>query len=157
MTTNPIIDKINVIYGGTIAVLSYALGDHWFLFVAFLGLNVIDYITGCIKSKMQNKINSQKGAKGVLKKVGYWLMILTGFGMSAIFVEIGNTLNLNLNVTAVIGWFVLAALIVNEFRSILENFIEAGYKVPAILIKGLEVANKMIEGDPANKMDDMDE
>ena len=39
-----------------------------------------------------------------------------------------------------IGWFVLGSLIINETRSILENLIEAGCKVPKALMKGLEVA-----------------
>ena len=37
-----------------------------------------------------------------------------------------------------LGWFALASLIINEIRSILENFVEAGYNVPGILISGLE-------------------
>ena len=32
----------------------------------------------------------------------------------------------------------------NEIRSILENFVEMGYKVPKILVNGLEVADKKI-------------
>ena len=38
----------------------------------------------------------------------------------------------------------LASLLVNEIRSIVENFVEAGFNVPVILIKGLEVADKAI-------------
>lgn len=38
----------------------------------------------------------------------------------------------------------LASLLINEIRSILENFVETGYHVPAILIKGLEVVDKMV-------------
>lgn len=37
-----------------------------------------------------------------------------------------------------------AAVGTNEIRSILENFVEAGYNVPTILIKGLEVADKVV-------------
>lgn len=44
-----------------------------------------------------------------------------------------------------IGWWVLAMLIVNEARSILENLVEMGYKVPEMLIKGLAVTEKLIE------------
>ena len=34
----PIIDAYNAIAGTVIAVLSYILGDHWILFLAFLVL-----------------------------------------------------------------------------------------------------------------------
>ena len=37
---NAVIDWYNAIVGAVIAVLSYMLGEHWVLFVAFLLLNV---------------------------------------------------------------------------------------------------------------------
>ena len=42
----PIIDGYNAVVGTIAAVLSYILGDHWILFLAFLLLNVADWITG---------------------------------------------------------------------------------------------------------------
>lgn len=145
VVTLPIIDKINAIYGAFVVFISYILGDHWTLFAAFLALNAIDYITGMIKSRITKKSNSAKGAKGALKKVGYWLMICVAFMMSSVFIEIGGTIGVDLHVTSVLGWFVLATLIVNEFRSIIENFVEAGYNVPKFLTKSLEVANRVLE------------
>lgn len=144
--TLPIIDKINAIYAAIVLVLTYILGEHWFLFVFFFGANIVDYVTGCIKSRINGKSNSKKGASGALKKLGYWLMILLGFGMSAVFIEIGKTINVDLSFTSIIGYFVLTTLIINEIRSIIENFVEAGYNVPVILVKGLEIANKAIDG-----------
>lgn len=46
-----------------------------------------------------------------------------------------------------VGFFVLASLLVNEIRSICENLVEMGVDVPKILIKGLEVADKAINKD----------
>ena len=74
-------------------------------------------------------------------------MIMVAFGASAVFVEIGKTINVDLQITTLLGWFVLASLLINEIRSILENFVEAGYNVPKILIKGLEVADKVVNKD----------
>lgn len=142
-----IIDSYNAIAGAIVAVLSYILGEHWILFVAFLALNVFDWITGWIKSRIAGKENSMKGWKGVLKKLGYWLMIMVAFGASAVFIEIGNVIGIDLGVTTLLGWFVLASLLINEIRSIIENFVEAGYNVPLILIKGLEVADKVVNKD----------
>ena len=141
---NPIIDGYNAVVGAVVAVLSYILGEHWILFVAFLALNMADWITGWMKSRLSGKENSEKGWKGVLKKLGYWIMIMVAFGASAVFVEIGNTLGVDLGITTLLCWFVLASLLINEIRSIVENFVEAGFDVPAILIKGLEVADKMV-------------
>lgn len=143
----PIIDTYNAVVGTMVAVLSYVLGEHWILFVAFLLLNVADWLTGWMKSRMAGKENSTKGWKGVLKKLGYWLMVLVAFGTSTIFIEIGNTIGVDLQITTLLGWFVLASLLINEIRSILENFVEAGFNVPVILIKGLEVADKVVNKD----------
>ena len=141
---NAIINTYNLVAGAIVAVLSYILGEHWILFVAFLALNVADWITGWMKSRIAGKENSVKGWRGVLKKLGYWLMIMVAFGVSAVFVEIGKTLGIDLGITSLLGWFVLASLLINEIRSIVENFVEAGFNVPKILINGLEVANKVV-------------
>ncbi|HIY01872.1 MAG TPA: phage holin family protein [Candidatus Blautia faecipullorum] len=143
----PILNGYNAIVGTIVAILSYVLGEHWFLFVAFLLLNAADWLTGWMKSRLANKENSVKGWQGVLKKLGYWLMILVAFGASAVFIEIGKAIGIDLGVTTFLGWFVLASLLINEIRSILENFVEAGFNVPEILVKGLEVADKAINKD----------
>lgn len=143
----PIIDTYNAVVGTVVAVLSYILGEHWILFVGFLLLNIADWVTGWMKSRIAGKENSAKGWKGVLKKLGYWLMVMVAFGTSAIFIEIGNTIGVDLQITTLLGWFVLASLLINEIRSILENFVEAGFNVPAILVKGLEVADKVVNKD----------
>lgn len=141
---NTIIDTYNLVAGAIVAVLSYILGEHWILFVAFLLLNVADWLTGWMKSRINKKENSVAGWKGVLKKLGYWLMVAVAFGASAVFIEIGRTIGIDLGVTTLLGWFVLASLLINEIRSIIENFVEAGFNVPKILTKGLEVADKIV-------------
>lgn len=147
-----VIDAYNAVVGAIVAVLSYVLGEHWILFAGFLLLNVADWITGWMKSRMMGRENSVAGWKGALKKLGYWLMIAVAFGSSAVFIEIGKVIGVDLGVTTLLGWFVLASLLINEIRSIVENFVEAGFDVPVVLIKGLEVADKAI-----NKESDGDE
>lgn len=139
-----IIDSYNAMVGSIIALLTLVFGEHWILFAMFLLFNIIDWLTGWMKSYINQKENSMKGWLGVLKKLGYWLMILVAFSASAVFIEIGATINIDLGVTKLLGWFVLASLLVNEIRSIVENLVEAGYNVPSILTKGLEVADKVI-------------
>lgn len=137
-----IIEKHNMIIGGVIATLTYVFGEHWTLFGIFLLFNVIDWITGWLKSKLNNKENSVKGLSGVMKKLGYWLMIFLSFAAGYWFISMGHLLGIDLAITKLLGWFVLASLTVNEFRSILENFVEAGFDVPKVLVNGLEVADK---------------
>lgn len=140
-------DTYNAVVGAIIAFLTLIFGEHWALFALFLLFNIIDWLTGWMKAYMAKKENSVRGWKGVLKKLGYWMMILVAFSASYVFIDIGNTLGIDLGITTLLGWFVLASLIVNEIRSIVENFVEAGFNVPEVLTKGLEVANKVINND----------
>lgn len=65
-------------------------------------------------------------------------------------------MGIDLGITALLGWFVLASLIINEIRSILENLVEAGFNVPVILVKGLEVADKMVNKSETEENEDED-
>lgn len=71
-------------------------------------------------------------------------MILVAFIASFFFIQIGAVLGIDLHITTALGYFVLASLSINEMRSIVENLVEAGYDVPKILTKGLEVADNII-------------
>lgn len=151
------LNKVNLIYGAIVALLTAIFGQYWFLFAGFLVLNVIDYGTGIIKAKyFKGNESSKVGAKGIFKKVSYWLVIGIAFFIASCFVELGIKIGVELNFVVMFGWFTLATYLVNEIRSILENLVEMGVKVPAFLIKGLEVADRAIdkitEGEKMSKL-----
>lgn len=139
------LDKVTIMQSVVVTILGYFLGPHWFLFVTYLVLNLFDYLTGSMRSRINKTSSSEKGAIGIMKKLMYWIMIALAFGLSVVFIHIGGLIGVNLEFTSLVGYLTLATLIVNEFRSIMENLIEAGCKVPKILVKGLEVANKTLE------------
>ena len=56
----PFIDGYNAVVGTIVAVLSYILGEHWVLFVAFLLLNVADWLTGWMKSRIAGKAGRER-------------------------------------------------------------------------------------------------
>lgn len=140
-----LIDKYNVIVGSCITLLSVILGQHWYLFAAFLFFNIIDWLSGWYKARVLKKENSKVGLKGILKKVGYWGIIATAFIVANTLVAMGkDILSIDLDFLILLGWFTLASLMVNEVRSILENFVELGYKVPEFLVKGLAITDLLI-------------
>lgn len=139
-----IAEKINLLWAAAVTLLSAAFGTYWYLFAAFMVLNVVDYATGIIKAKYTNTENSNKGLKGILKKLGYWIVICIAFFIATAFGTFGEQIGIDLGFTAFIGWFVLGTFIINEIRSVLENLILIGVEVPAWLVKGLEVANNKI-------------
>lgn len=142
---SPLIDRFNVVVGIAVALLSYIFGEYWFLFAGFLLTNVIDEITGWYKSYVNHKESSETGWRGVLRKLFYWIMIGMAFLMASVFIEIGEVIGINLHISTLLGWFVLASLFINEIRSIIENLVEADIYVPPVLKKGLEVADKLLK------------
>ncbi len=139
------LNKINFIWGAVITVLSGIFGKFWFLFAAFLALNIIDYITGWVKAYLTHTENSNKGLRGICKKVGYWIVIAISFFVSLCLCEMGSLISLDLGITQLAGWFCLASFIINEIRSVLENLVVIGVDVPAFLIRGLEIAAEKLE------------
>ena len=137
--------KVNMIYGAIATALTAVFGEYWFLFAGFLVMNVIDYITGWCKAKFYNKNESSAiGAKGVFKKVFYWVVIGIAFFIAFSFVQMGDVIGVNLSFVQLFGWFTLASYLINEIRSILENLVEMNVKVPAFLISGLAIAEKLM-------------
>lgn len=144
-SSHKVIDKVNVGWGSVIGLLSLLFGEHWILFAGFMALNIVDWLTGWYKSHFFEKESSIEGAKGVVKKVWYWVVIAIAFFISQSFVEMGDVIGLRLNFVVLFGWLTLAMYIVNEIRSILENLVEIGIEVPDFLIKGLDVTSKMMD------------
>lgn len=139
-----ILDGINWFWATIVTILSAVLGQYWYFFAVFLLLNVVDYITGVVKARYTKTENSNKGLKGIIKKVGYWIIIGIAFFISFAVNDIGTIIGINLGFSVLLGWFILITFVINEIRSILENLILLDVCVPAWLIKGLEVANDKI-------------
>lgn len=143
-----IIDTYNMAVGAVIAVLSAVFGAYWYLFAAYLAFNILDWLTGWYKARQLKRESSSVGLKGIIKKLGYWVIIAVAFMASSVFVSIGDDLlHIDLNFLTMIGWVTLACLSVNEVRSIIENLVECGYNVPQVLIKGLAVTDELINKD----------
>lgn len=143
--TLDIISGYNVLVGMIVTIMTAVFGEFWYLFAAFLVLNFIDWISGWSKARKLNIESSEKGLKGIVKKLWYWVLILVAFMISNIFIVLAQEiLGLEVDFLIWFGWLTLASLTVNEMRSILENLVEMDIKVPAFLIKGLAVTEKLI-------------
>lgn len=140
-----IINKYNAMVGSIVTILTALFGEFWYLFAAFLLFNIIDWLTGWMKSRKLKQESSHAGLKGIIKKVGYWVVVLVAFMIAKIFITLGNNfLGIDLNFLTLLGWYTLASLTVNEVRSIIENLVVMEYKVPEFLKKGLAITDKLI-------------
>lgn len=148
-------DTYNLAAGMIISIMTAIFGVYWYIFAAYLLFNVLDWLTGWYRSRRKKTESSSAGLRGIIKKLGYWIMIAVAFLMSNVFVNLGNDiLGVNLDFLMMIGWFTLACLMVNEARSILENLVECGYNVPAVLVDGLKVADEMINKECKEESED---
>lgn len=148
-----IFSKCNSLLSIITTFLTSIFGMQWGLFAAYLLLNIIDYITGIIKAKKKKDENSKDGVKGILKKICYWLIIMTTFIITYVLIEILQQFNINIEFIMFLSWFTLGCLAINETRSILENLIEIGISIPEFLIRGLKVAENKIESIVVDKID----
>lgn len=153
MSIIKIIDTYNLIVGAAITLLSRILGIFWYIFAAYFILNILDWLTGWYKARRLKQESSTVGLQGILKKLGYWIIIAVAFLVSEVFVRMGNDLlHMELSFLTLLGWFTLACLMVNEVRSIMENLVECGYRVPQMLITGLAVTERLL--DKASDLED---
>lgn len=143
--TNAFTDKANLIGGAFISALTSVFGVYWQIFAFFFVLNISDFICGGMKAKRTNTWSSKRGAEGIFKKVSYWFIVAVAFAISNILIEMGSIIGLNLSFLALIGWFTLATLIINELTSILENLVLLGVDVPPILTRGLAVVKTAVD------------
>ncbi len=148
-----IFNKFSTAIGTICTMLTSTFGIEWVLFAGYLLLNITDYLTGTIKAKMKNVENSNKGLIGIIKKICYWFLIGLSFFIPYLLMLLGNKININLDFIMLFGWFTLACLIINETRSIIENLIEIGIKVPEFLKIGLEQYQQIIDS-AINKLND---
>ena len=82
---NKLFQGTNVIGGAVTAFFTAVLGQYWFLFVGLLLFNVIDWLTGWYAARQRGKESSKVGAKGAVKKLWYWIVILISFYISFAF------------------------------------------------------------------------
>lgn len=139
-----------------VSILIKVFGNYWFLFISYMLFNILDWITGSLKAVKLKELSSYLGIKGLIKKLGYWVVIGIAFSFSSMFVIIGEKiLNINLSIMYSLGWFTFVLLMVNEATSILENLVALHVKVPNILLKSLKATDNMLDN-VSEKLSDKD-
>lgn len=103
-----------------------------------LAAMVLDYATGMAKAYSTGELNSRVGIRGILKKVGY-LVIVAVAGMLDWLIRYGaSALDWEWAPEFLVASVVIVWLIINELLSILENVAAIGAPVPVFLRKLIE-------------------
>ena len=122
---------INFITSTLLTTVVYFLGGLDIALTTLLIFIVLDYITGVCKAVIKKKVNSVIGLKGIVKKVGYLIIVALSVRLDIIT---GGTGALR---TLVIYFFVA-----NEGISILENWGTMGLPLPEKIMETLEQIKK---------------
>ncbi|MBP3464122.1 MAG: phage holin family protein [Clostridia bacterium] len=127
-------NKIDIFKGTLGSILSfvlYFLGGWDVALQTLIAFIVIDYITGICKAFYEGKLNSKIGVKGIVKKVGYLLIVAVSFLVDTI-----------INANGIVRATVIYIFVANEGISILENWGGMGLPIPPVLIEKLEQLKK---------------
>ncbi len=121
----------NFITSTVLTTVLYFLGGWDMALKTLLIIIALDYLTGVCDAISNKKINSKIGAKGIIKKVGYLIIVAVSVQLDQIVGDTGAIRNL------VIYFFVA-----NEGISILENWGSMGLPLPEKVMEVLEQLKK---------------
>ena len=117
----------NFITGTLLTTVVYLLGGFDVALKTLLIFIVLDYITGVCEAITKKKLNSIIGAKGIVKKIGYLIIVALSVQLDKITGE-----------TGAIRTLVIYFFVANEGISILENWGSMGLPLPKIINETLE-------------------
>ncbi|MEG0944710.1 MAG: phage holin family protein [Angelakisella sp.] len=120
-------------------------------------LNIFDYWTGITAAPYRGEERtSDKGFRGIAKKVCMWLLVGLGAVMDMLLAYAVATIGISMPFNFLLGAAVAIWLICNEVISIIENIVDIGVEVPGFLLtlakwvkKSTEEKAEIKEGDKA--------
>ncbi len=102
------------------------------------GVMILDYITGMVKAYITSSLCSKKGMRGIVKKLSYFIVVLTGSVCDWVLAYALGRLGIHYAIPFFIALLITVWLIINEMISILENLSAIGVPLPAFLSKLLK-------------------
>lgn len=113
---------------------------------------IVDYITGMTKAWINSQLSSQIGFKGIVKKIGYLIVVCCGMGVDWLIHTAVVSTGVEMNAMYLFGMIACIWLIINEMISVLENLSIIGVPVPEFLKKVMEKLKQSAE-DKMNRGD----
>lgn len=130
------------------------IGILLYVILILAAMMFIDYLTGMLAS-MREAIDhpddpaygwsSAKGAKGIIKKVGYLCVILVAMVADYIILRAAAEMGWQINIKAIFGLMVAVWYLLNELLSIIENAGRMGAPVPEWLTRYISMLKNKIE------------
>lgn len=114
-------------------VMSLGIYAPW-LGILLLAI-VLDYITGMGAAAYAGELNSKKGLRGILKKMGYLALVVLGFAIDWVVAAGAGYFGWTAYPGGIIALAVIAWIIINESVSIIENLGRLEVPMPKFLLR----------------------
>lgn len=128
-------NAIKLALTAALAALGAYLGQLAVPIIVLLGVMLVDYATGMAKAWTTKTLSSKVGIIGILKKVGYLVIVLVAAVVDWLLLDALVDLGVTLKLDFLFSLLVTVWLIINELISILENVAAIGAPVPDFIIK----------------------
>lgn len=145
-------------FAGAISVMAAwlfaRLGVLLYVIIVLAAMMCIDYLSGMMASKYEAidhpddpnfGWSSKKGAKGILKKVGYICVIAVAIVVDYIIMQVAETAGIKTHIKAFFGLIVTVWYLLNELLSIVENAGRMGAPVPDWLARYIAMLKNKID------------
>ena len=145
---------IQALFTAAGAWISAKLGILGPILVILTIMMVLDYVTGMLASKREALEHpddsgygwsSKKGAKGIIKKVGYLCIIAVAMVVDYIVLHVAGSMGVAVSTKALFALLVAVWYVLNELLSIIENAGRMGAQVPEWLSKYIAVLKEAVD------------
>jgi toxin secretion/phage lysis holin len=111
---------------------------------------IIDYISGMIAAAVLGELNSQRGFKGILKKLGYIFAVIVALLADELIIAITSEFGIDIAAAATFGILTTIWLTLNELLSILENVGRMGIPLPKKLKQIIKLLKDSVDNETDN-------
>lgn len=128
-------NAIKAAISASLGALCVYMGELIVPVIVLAAVMLLDYCSGLAKAWITRSISSRIGLLGIVKKVGYLVVVAVGMAVDWL-VKYGVTaVGVEYNADFIFALPVIVWLVINECISILENVSACGAPVPEFLLK----------------------
>lgn len=149
---------LQAVFSAAFAALTVYLNALIVPVLVLLVFMILDYATGMVRAWRARELSSKVGVDGIVKKVGYMVLIAVAMGVDYLIWSGLTAVNVSVTCQLWFGMLVSIWLIINEMISILENLGRIGVPIPEFLKKiinrlksSVEKTNENIDGKDEEK------
>lgn len=140
------IERFKVVIVAVLGFISAKLGILFVPVMLMVLANITDYSTGLLASVSQGiEISSYKSIKGIIKKIGMWVLVLVGWIMDVMIDYSVHQFGINLEYPTLLACVVAIWIVFSELISIKENVRAMGTDVPVFIDKIQDGMKEQIE------------